>query len=284
MPRHPDGERAMTPAERLHKHREKLRQAQGLKPDPLNEARKEIAALREQLAAARQKPAGATADPSSQEQIAALTKQLAAAKARIAELEAALASARAEIERLTPKPKAEAAPMPKPKPTPEAQTPKRRAQPTPAEWAATMAQMRADAEAHARERAMWGGRTKAMLVRDIEYLFQGRVVGVPDDVKQIIINAMLPHVREQTNIERGIARRTYRKVLADLHTDRSNGNVAAFVAFKAVDALRPDGKRNLRSIVIADDKVRTRADVERTRQVRSAKAKAAAAARKAARP
>ena len=273
MPRHPDGERAMTPAERLHKHREKLRQAQGLKPDPLNEARKEIAALREQLAAA----SGATADPSSQEQIAALTKQLAAAKARIAELEAALASARAEIERLTPKPKAEAAPMPKPK----AETPKRRSQPTPAEWAATMAQMRADAEAHARERAMWGGRTKAVLVRDIEYLFQGRVVGVPDDVKQIIINAMLPHVREQTNIERGIARRTYRKVLADLHTDRSNGNVEAFVAFKALDALRPDGKRNPRSIVIADDKVRTRADVERTRQARSAKAKAAA--RKAAR-
>jgi len=48
-----------------------------------------------------------------------------------------------------------------------------------------------------------------------------------------------------------------------------------------MDAKQPNGKRNPNSIVIADDKVVTMADVRRKHQERSDKAKAAAAKRKA---
>ena len=92
---------------------------------------------------------------------------------------------------------------------------------------------------------------------------------------------MLPHVAQQANIETGISRRTYRKVLADLHTDRNPTGVTAFVAFKELD-VRKDGKQAWKSIVIADDKVETMADFQRKREERSARGRAAAAKRKAA--
>ena len=107
------------------------------------------------------------------------------------------------------------------------------------------------------------------------------VSGLADRVKGMIIAAMLPHVAKQANIERGISRRTYRMVLADLHTDRNAADSEAFIAFKKLDAKQPNGKRNPNSIVIADDKVVTMADVRRKHQERSDKAKAAAAKRKA---
>ena len=66
---------------------------------------------------------------------------------------------------------------------------------------------------------------------------------------------------------------------SDLLTDRA-GDSEAFIAFKGLDAKRPDGKRNPKSIVIADDKMMTMADVKRKRQERSDKARAAAARRK----
>jgi hypothetical protein len=102
-----------------------------------------------------------------------------------------------------------------------------------------------------------------------------------DDVRDTIINAMLPHVRDQANIEKGIPRRTYRKVLADLHTDRNPAAMTAFIAFKALEVKKKDGKQAWQSIVIADEKVRTMADIRRKDEERRERARAAAAKRKA---
>jgi hypothetical protein len=67
-----------------------------------------------------------------------------------------------------------------------------------------------------REWAKYGGRPKERVISDIERLLAGK--GLADDlVRETIINAMLAQVAQQDNIERGISRRTYRKVLADLH-------------------------------------------------------------------
>jgi len=55
---------------------------------------------------------------------------------------------------------------------------------------------------------------------------------------------------------------------------------AKWASRSRLDASNPNGKPNWKSMVIADDKVRTMADVERKRQERSAKARAAAAAQR----
>lgn len=143
------------------------------------------------------------------------------------------------------------------------------------------AKMRRLHEEMLRENAQWGGRPRARVVGDIGRLL-ARKGALSDDnpVTETIINVMLKYVGDQTNIELGIPRRVYRRVLADLSPDCAPGNEAAFIAFKARDAKKDNGKPNLRSIVLADDKVRTMADERRKRQERSDRAKAAATARR----
>jgi hypothetical protein len=149
--------------------------------------------------------------------------------------------------------------------------------------AEALERIRALHDEEVRERARWGGRPRVRVVGDIERLLAGK--GLADPVMETIVNAMLPHVAEQAHIERGIPRRTYRKVWGDLHTHGKAADTDAFIAFRELD-VRKDGKRNWKCIVIADDKVVTMADLdsqqERQRAERSARAKAAAAKRKAA--
>jgi hypothetical protein len=151
--------------------------------------------------------------------------------------------------------------------------------------------MRADHEADLRERAIYGGRPKHIVVDDIGRLLRGK--GLADDVKQTIIDVMLPHVAKQDNIQRGIPRATYRKVCRDLYPGPPKGKHASREAFEAFTGLdvtvmkikhrEEEGERipNPKSIVIAADKVTTMADYWRKQAERSAKAKAAAAKRKA---
>jgi hypothetical protein len=134
--------------------------------------------------------------------------------------------------------------------------------------------MRADFEAYDRERAQWGGRPKSLVIDDIKRLLLGH--SLSDDVKVTITSVMLRHIdRDQADIDRGIPRRTYRKVLADLSPDRAPGNEAAFIAFKALDVKKKGTPNWSKTIVIADDKVTTMSDYWRKRQERSEKAKAA---------
>jgi len=192
-----------------------------------------------------------------------------------AEPSAELIEARKEIERLRNQIaalKATAEPVTKPVTKPD---------PSPFNEAEARERMRVLMEADACERAQFGGRPRVRVVNDINQLLAVNLVA--DHVKQTIIDAMLPHVAGQANIERGISRRTYRRVLADLHPDRDAANSEAFMIFKKLDAKRPDGKRNRNSIVIADDKVTTVADYRRRQQERSDKASAAAKARAVAR-
>jgi hypothetical protein len=142
------------------------------------------------------------------------------------------------------------------------------------------ARMRADFEAYDRERAQWGGRPKSLVIDDINRLLSGRL-RCSDDVRQIIVDALAPHVRNQANIERGIPRRTYRKVWAALHTDQNPAAKAAFIAFTALDGTisRIEGGTvkhtpNPNTIVIADDKVRSMSDLRRKRQEQSERARA----------
>jgi len=138
---------------------------------------------------------------------------------------------------------------------------------------ATAARMRADFEAHARECAQWGGRPKRVVIDDIKRLLSRHALHCSDAVRQIIIDTLAPHVRDQAKIERGISRRTFRKVLADLHTDRNPANAEAFIAFKKLDE-RDGRKTNRNTIVIADDKVRSMSDYWRKQRERSEQASA----------
>lgn len=148
------------------------------------------------------------------------------------------------------------------------------ARPEPPREAAARERMRVVGEAHERERARWGGRPRQRVVADIRQLLAAK--GLPDVVYQRVVDAMLPHVTEQANIEKGISRRTFRKVLADLHTDRNPAAVEAFIAFKKLDAKKKGEKHRWMSVVIDDDKVQTMADFRRKRQEQSERAKAAA--------
>ena len=189
---------------------------------------------------------------------AALQAENAHLRARIAELE------RAGGAKSSRQPQAKATVPPKPERKPEQQTYDRE------EMAA---RMRADFEAYDRERAQWGGRPKSLVICDIERLLL-RCLRGPAAVRQTIINALAPHVRDQANIERGIPRRTFRKVLAELHTDRNPANAAAFIAFKKLDA-KDGNKSNPNTIVIADDKVRSMSDLWRKQKERSERAREA---------
>ncbi|MCP3468227.1 MULTISPECIES: hypothetical protein [unclassified Bradyrhizobium] len=197
----------------------------------------------------------------------------AAAKPASSDAQAEIARLRAEIARLTVenaalKAAAHGASRPKP------------AAPAAASRDDVAARMRADFEAEKRERAKWGGRPRVRIENDIKQLLTGR--SLTNEVRDKIVDAMLPHVAQQANIERGISRRTFRMVLGDLHGPKGPTGLTrdAFEAFKKLDVPK-DGKRKWMSIVIADDKVQTMADVERKRQERSDRARAAAAKRKA---
>jgi hypothetical protein len=240
MPRRPLGEKAMTNAERQQKRRERLRQAQPPKAAP---------------------KAKATTPSPPTDEVAALKKRIADLEAEVARLGSPLAEPQKQQQVHAAQTES----------APKQQTIDREAM---------AARMRANAEAHDRERAQWGGRPKSLVIDDIGRLIGSRGVRLDDDVRETIINAMLPHVRDQAYIDKGISRRTYRKVLADLHTDRNSAGATAFVAFKTLD-VRKDGKRAWRTIVIADDKVRTMADLQRKREEKSERARAAAAKRKA---
>jgi hypothetical protein len=242
MGRPPIGGKAMSAAERVRRYRERLRQAQPPKAAP--------------------KAKATTPSPPSDE--------LTTLKKRIAELEAEVARLRA--------PPAEPQKQQQAHGAQTKSAPKQQA----IDREAMYARMRADFEADARERAQWGGRPKSRVIDDIGRLLgPARNIRLDDSVRETITNAMLPHVRDQADIEKGIPRRTYRKVLADLHTDRNPAAMTAFIAFKALEVKKKDGKQAWQSIVIADEKVRTMADIRRKDEERRERARAAAAKRKA---
>jgi hypothetical protein len=143
----------------------------------------------------------------------------------------------------------------------------------------------AEQERWARECAIYGGRPRSRVVSDIEQLLRWKG-HLADDavVREAIINAMLPHVAQQANIERGIPRRTFRKVWGDLLPPHGKAaNTDAYIAFTGLDAtvkINGEHKRSPDSIVVADDKVTTMAEYWRKVAERSAKAKAAAAAKR----
>jgi hypothetical protein len=195
-----------------------------------------------------------------------------------AALKAKLIAAHKEIERL--KALASAGKTEAAQPKQQQRAHEATAQQQPIDREALRARMQADHEAYMRECAQWGGRPKRLVIDDIKRLLRGRLHR-PDDVTQTIIDTLAPHVRDQANIERGIPRRTFRKVLAELHTDRNPATVAAFIAFKRLD-VRDGRKPNPNTIVIADDKVSTTADLRRKREERSERARATAAKRRAA--
>ena len=246
MGRPPIGDRAMTAAERQRLRRERLRAAEPAK-----------------VAKPASKPAKATAAPASDELIEARKEieRLREEVERLRQENAALKAAVANAQR------------PEPRPQPK-QTPQQ------AHAAARYQQWRHARVRFNEERAQYGGRSKSLVIDDIGRLLRSK--GVLDDhVRETITNAMLPHVRDQADIEKGISRRTYRKVWADLHPQRNPAGVTAFVAFKALDVTK-GGRPNRNTIVIADDNVATMSDYWRKQEERNEKAKAAAAKRKAA--
>jgi hypothetical protein len=198
-----------------------------------------------------------------QDRVRQLETENAELRARIAELEKSQAAHPVRAA------KAETAPEQRPKPAAfnEAEMRER---------------IRADREAYQRELAQYGGRRRENVVDDIRRLltWKGHLSG--ERVIEAIINALLPHVAQQDNIERGIPHSTYRKVLGGLHGPTGPMGAArdAFEAFKGLRVKRPDGQKNSNSIVIADDKVTTMADYWRKQQERRDKARAAAAARR----
>jgi hypothetical protein len=235
----------MTAAERQRLRRERLRAAEPAK-----------------VAKPASKPAKATAAPASDELIEArkeiewLREEVERLRQENAALKAAVANAQ----------------RPEPRPQPK-QTPQQ------AHAAARYQQWRHARVRFNEERAQYGGRSKSLVIDDIGRLLRSK--GVLDDhVRETIINAMLPHVRDQADIEKGISRRTYRKVWADLHPQRNPAGVTAFVAFKALDMTK-GGRPNRNTIVIAADRVTTMSDHWRKRQERSDRAKATATKRKA---
>lgn len=209
------------------------------------------------------------AEPSSVRLAREAAKAAKAAEAK-PDASAELIAARAEIKRLRAEIAALKAGHPAPEVSPE---------PKPAksyDRQAAGERVRAMFEADARERAQWGGRSKSMVEADIRRLLSGHRLS--DRAMETITSVMLRHIdRDQADIERGIPRRTYRKVLADLSPDRTPGNEAEFIAFKALDVKK--GGKSWHTIVIPDDKVKTMSDYRRKREERSEKAKAAAAKR-----
>lgn len=195
---------------------------------------------------------------------------MAALRAEIERLRTENAELRAENTELRERVREQARPTDAAPPKPE--------QPKPQQYdrEEMAARMRATRDAHEREIAMYGGRPRDNVLDAIKRLLTNR--RLTNRVIEVIAEVMLPYVATQDNIERGISRRTYRKVLADLHPDRSKGNSELFDAFKGLDVPK-DGKRKWPCIVIPDEKVTTMADYWRKREERSAKAKAKRAAR-----
>ena len=105
---------------------------------------------------------------------------------------------------------------------------------------------------------------------------------LPADVRSILIAALMKHAddfKQNDFIERGILRSTYRKVLAELHPDRTpSSSTEAFTAFRTLE------KKIVTDTTLPWTLEELKEGFEKARQANSARSKAAAAKRRGAKP